>query len=802
MASNLQKVSSQESETLAQPIKPGYRRQSRTPSPGNSPARRPLSVATAEAPREEQAVLSATTATPESSAPEVPSTIPRAESPTKGTVRDLADKLEKRSSTSSPVGGVSSVADVQRPSDQRLESFRPSLPGGWNSYSTTPGTPSPTQSTENLPREPTTLAELMEEDIPTAGPPRPREAGYETSGKAFEALAAAGSALSGAFGAMTRTSTNDSSEAESPMEVSTEDSTPAKERPGNLSPVQEVLSNVSSVPPTPPAKDGPYEQPGSKGGYFPSPLRTSKTSDASTPTKPQMLPALSTDNSPHDTESDRLRKEIVRSLTPKSAKGQAELPIANEHESLPKSAPLPRSEFDELDEVNLPSRESTGDWGEAVKKELAHAGTGAELPALPHEDNVHQQAVKESIATTDRGAVLPPPPAEPEVRKHVVEPEEHATDEGPAINNRPTLQKRFSWEASSGSIPTLARTAEVAAAPAGDPQVIDIVDSPRTIKASGEFVRPMEASRSVVGDEDEVGVQEKPTMIPVAKSNEPLQNESPNRSVEENRVDDARGSVEGDPVHEPSAPYYSPTEPSGRPSMSVRSVDQAHESPAEPSGRPSMSARSFDQARESSAEPFGQPSVSARSFDPAQESPTSASPPPPPVPKDLSFREILGMKTPQERIRAYNTTRQQLSSQDSGLSNWLQTTGSQFPEHHDLLNRNGRFTAKEADYIHSHKPSPSRSKFPRFGASLGGTSLGGPPVGGSDQTSYPEMIDQPKISPSGGKITSQQMQEEGKKLLQSAGKFGGKAGGAAKGLFAKGKSKFRASSGGGEKVDT
>ena len=52
----------------------------------------------------------------------------------------------------------------------------------------------------------------------------------------------------------------------------------------------------------------------------------------------------------------------------------------------------------------------------------------------------------------------------------------------------------------------------------------------------------------------------------------------------------------------------------------------------------------------------------------------------------------------------------------------------------------------------------------------------------------------------GGKSTSHQMQAKGKDLLHSAGVLGGKATIGAKGLFAKGKSRFRGS-GGADKVD-
>jgi len=86
-----------------------------------------------------------------------PKRLDRAESPTKGRVRDLAGKIEsnpnsRRGSQESltrpgSAGGASSAAapvnvpEQTRPSQQHLDSFRPALPGGWNSYTTNDYTP-------------------------------------------------------------------------------------------------------------------------------------------------------------------------------------------------------------------------------------------------------------------------------------------------------------------------------------------------------------------------------------------------------------------------------------------------------------------------------------------------------------------------------------------------------------------------------------------------------------------------------------------------------------------------------------
>ena len=727
---NTQHLPPQDTDPLPPPIRPGYRRDSRTPSPGNSPARRPSSLNTADTPQEEVGVVSASTPTQTQPEPVEPSSIPRAESPTKGKVRDLAGKLESRSAASSPERGPASVVDASRPSNPHLESFRPALPGGWNSYTTSTGAsspakgPTPLQSTDDLPRSGPAGPDSPMEDIPTAGPPKPREQGYETSGKAFEALAAAGSALSTAFGSVAGLQQDNSSENGTPTEPPTTDVTPARERFDGLSPVQEVLSAASSAPPSPPAKGALFKQKSSQQGYFPSPLRTSKSSETPTPMRPQMLPALSTDNSPQDTESDRLRKEIVLSLTPKSIKGDSQLRSEYELEPLPMLKPSEASVSPEEGQSNLervPSEESNF-WDEPVQEESATDNNEAQpiQSATPYNPTYIDEAKAQSTGSSADTA-----------------------------SGRPMLQKRFSWEVSSEDVGTSAKLPEAAATTTSPTYPPDTVGSPQTIKAPASPAKRPDPPRSNPSDDNVTGrPQDRPTIIPVTASRDDLRSHSPPSPVAKSD-DDQRRNIDSESVHPPPDPSHSLSDHAAQ-------------------------------------------STSAMPFEPAQEK--SDLPLPSTTGRDLSFREILGMHTPQERIRAYNSTRQQLAKQDSGLTNWLESTGKQYPEHHDLLHRNGRPSAQHADAPHSHKPSPSRSKFPKIGASLGG----------AGQQSPAEGHDASKAtfgSPSSGKLTSAQVQEEGKKLLHTAGKFGGKAGGAAKGLFAKGKNKFRASSGG-EKVDT
>ena len=519
---------------------------------------------------------------------------------------------------------------------------------------------------------------------------------------------------------------NDSSENDDLTEASTRDTSPVREGPGGLSPVQEVPSVASSAPPTP-AQNAPHERENSQLEYFPSPLRTSKSCETSTPMRPQMLSALSTDDSPQDTENDRLRKEIVRSLTPRSTKEDTQPRTDSELEAVPRTAlsasssSLPKAQGN----TTTPTRGDDSSSDEPARKEEAINANG-KLEAA--------QNVDESNASG-----------------HMEKSREQSAESVEAASGRPVLQKKFSWEASSESIGTRSTPGVTATAPIGQFPALHTADSPQSIRAATESLYSEHSLQSKPSDDNITRrVEERPTIIPVARSYEDLQVDLPPRPLPES-VAAPSGSSDLDSEQESVTMHASLPDP----------VDQ-----------PSKSAAASDHIQEQSAQSLLEATTA----------------------KEISFREILSMSTPQERIRAYISMRHQVASQGSGLANWLQTTGSQYPEHHALLDQNGQMSIQQGDTIYHHKPSPSRSKFPRIGSYYGG--------GGQQPHTEANHAPKPSFgSPSSGKLTSHQVQEEGKKLLQSAGKIGGKAGGAAKGLFAKGKNKFRASSGG-DKVDT
>ncbi|KAI1973485.1 hypothetical protein LOZ53_003722 [Ophidiomyces ophidiicola] len=153
----------------------------------------------------------------------------------------------------------------------------------------------------------------------------------------------------------------------------------------------------------------------------------------------------------------------------------------------------------------------------------------------------------------------------------------------------------------------------------------------------------------------------------------------------------------------------------------------------------------------------------------------------------LGFREIMAMTTTSQKISAFDRAREQFATSDTGLQDWLNQTVESLSEHADLIQHNG---ALPPGSIASQRPIP-RAKFSRL-PSLHLTSQEGPTASRTHMRH--------SSTPLSSMIHTQQVQAKGKDLLHSAGVLGGKAGGAAKGLFAKGRNRFR-HSGSADKVD-
>ncbi|KAJ5592355.1 hypothetical protein N7537_009259 [Penicillium hordei] len=156
--------------------------------------------------------------------------------------------------------------------------------------------------------------------------------------------------------------------------------------------------------------------------------------------------------------------------------------------------------------------------------------------------------------------------------------------------------------------------------------------------------------------------------------------------------------------------------------------------------------------------------------------------------KLLGFRDILGIASINQRIKSFEHTRDQFATIDTGLNHWLQFTIHDHPEHADVVRQSQNLSP-------TVPPSDaSRSRFPKLGAlsSLGSLN-DGTPTGATHMRRPSGHI--------GTVMNKDKVGEKGKEFLHTAGAFSGKATGAAKGLFAKGRSRFRPS-GGSEKVQS
>lgn len=174
----------------------------------------------------------------------------------------------------------------------------------------------------------------------------------------------------------------------------------------------------------------------------------------------------------------------------------------------------------------------------------------------------------------------------------------------------------------------------------------------------------------------------------------------------------------------------------------------------------------------------------------AEPSPTtaaSATTSTPAAKKIPPFREILAIKSPPQRIDAYASTRQSFADMNTGLSSWLSQTLAQHPEHANL-STNQAPPLKSSGTISGgrlgHGRGASIMKITRGFTSSDGQSGGGVSEGRKASSA----------GVGGGNVDVEKMQAKGKEVLKNAGM-------GAKGLFAKGRSRFgRGGGGGGEKV--
>ncbi|KAI2842071.1 hypothetical protein CBS11350_5990 [Aspergillus niger] len=408
------------------------------------------------------------------------------------------------------------------------------------------------------------------------------------------------------------------------------------------------------------------------GDGLPAPLSVGTSHPPSEPTittgdgVPVIIPSFSTDNSPQDTESDRLRKEIIRSLS---------------RENTPSEDP------DHEDERRLeaPQQDSS-----VMLDEYERYWTKEALPTSRDGDQPPDYG-SPSSAPQDTPTQPNPLTAAP-------------TPSAPA--SKPKLTRRFSWESSSSG----------EAAP--DPGV----QSP-PVPMPGQF--PPTEDRPQLSEIPPISEP----VVEEREATEPPSTEKPKLTIVPPVPDDR--SIISDGQYLPEV-------------YNAEVIPDSHADEGPQTGSDRGASRVMFTT-------------------PATVEPTL-----------LGFREILAMKTSEERVRAFNDTRTKFGTIDTGLNQWISVTVQTHPEHNDVVEKSTKLTSTDA------KAPVSRGKFPKL-AALGKADLS---PSGSGHARRPS-------APLGAMMNKQQVEQRGKELLHTAGVLGGRAGEAAKGFFARSRSKLK-----------
>ena len=725
-----------ESPELPPAFIPGHRRNTSTPSPGNSPARTPaievnrqlrnpqeveIAVATPTSMTHSASSASDKPAGPEPTSHGIPSrgantversqlpstvapiTTTRAGSPTKGRVRDLADKFDsannsrRNSDSSLKETARLDAPSLQRPQGDRNESFRPQLPGGWVSYA------------DNVPNQQKTSPRPV---TPQQGP------------DPLEALRNAGNALAGAItsaAGLNEGPYSERAESGDRGRTSTRDMTI---HPEALMVPTHVDDANSSIVPTPmDMKDGGHP------GYFAPvvPLkqksRGSSFSDLPALSKTHGLEDMSTENSPNDLESDRLRKELVRELSPHvesfdesviSKRGQDDSTAQNP------------SRTHTQDSIGLPSEYDSYWNGSVDGNNLSRKQSHAE------DTRVQSNSIAPQLTFS--------PIQEPYERNaNILSPNRNDSEDSLQVEH--SLVHRFSWEPLPEEL-----NAGASAAPLNE------TNQPQDLSTEGQE-KDLHNAFTPSGPKPNINKD-----LPVGPAIDGTADPGLQRQLETDAQILQNIPPQSVPLQNAN-PQNIPLRDTPPPNMVPQNISQ-----------PDITSQNTSQ-----------PNITSQiipSDSPSRENPLPSLPTTEPT-KIPAFREIMALKTPRERIDTFNTTREQFASMNTGLANWITATTNRFPEHAHLLRSGGVYGVQTQGSRVASGAHPGMSNASSMPSSTTGKS---------------------GFSPGGGKITTQQVQAKGKDLLHSTKLFGGKANNTAKGLFAKGKSRFR--SGGGDKVDT
>ena len=706
----------------------------------------------------------------------------------------------------SPVDASPSPADVPpidgRPGLPSQQSFRPQLPGGWVSYSNVSG---PGTSGSSL--APTSAGNAQEDaraswypgdDGPVDLTPTTRKVQLEGShssspsntmlGQAKDAGTALGASLMSSVGLGHQTRDFGSSEPPPEIEVPSNDRQLAGERGGFKLPERPqfprgdtdvsaitAVSNASAVsrgssrPPTPPAKDSP--QPSTTGydrenNYFSAaiaPLRTGRSREASPEASPAPTAGTFLNYGPASDGSgiqrdDSLRREIVRTL---DGSQQADVARAQDALDAPDNAArvaqggsaLPPKEISD-DSPNKPHPlrmlDQRFSW-ETKQEQSDPLGTPQKEQDAP--------MVVEPESGREIGAIggvpkvrEPEPESSPEIRPEM--PYERPRSRGLHIMNASDDERD-----SDDERPKTSDYGSTAALGAGAVGMAGVAAAGVSRLGSGGPVSPITKSqenlnlRAQQSERDGTDAERTTSLRDMAPS--PISQGSGSLRLPSYYIQDSSG-LGLDSMHSPPLPQEDSRD---------MDDDTAMQEPVEARSGPTVVDASIPQP----------PQKETSTATPSPTSPTSKQKIPP-------FREILAIKNNEARIRGYDDTRRTFADMDTGLSNWLSGMLAQNPEYASLSTETYARPALQTQYtgMKGHKNSPSISKFTKpFGSGGDPQRSASVSAGGSSTGQTP-----------GGSVDMDKLQQRGKDLMKGASVLGGKAQSGAKGLLAKGKSRF------------
>ncbi|KAH7406042.1 hypothetical protein DE146DRAFT_754030 [Phaeosphaeria sp. MPI-PUGE-AT-0046c] len=679
----------------------------------------------------------------------------RSESPSKGRVQVLAGKFgdvasSRRGSTQSNMSRNSvqsweksqdnsrapspTKGSPSKPSSPTKE-FRPHLPGQWESYATTVATPMDhSERNRSLDFGKDNASTSLENaDLTPTTAKRPVD-GVSSNDMATDPLVTlrnAGAAMAQSIKATVGID-DASSQAESEEQRKKDTSHGDKYMPRPLQ-LERNASSFSSIPPTPPAKDTPADE---RPPHLPT---KDVDTDASIHQKrPDFFPQLSTQPSADDEESDRLRKEIVASLTPVASTDPSRASLQPGSPMTNRASSILPAEYDSY-------------WADGDEHDTARQSHDADR-SIP--------------AATPTAAV----------------PEVSPTGELP----KTSLLNRFSWEDNTSRLASSENAASNST-----------LREP-TNPAPQDIVPPASVEQAVEEERKQwSGGPQDPYFGPghtltVTKPDPVTDPEPPARSSTSPINHDSLASPTREHTRSPGLHVVNSAEDPEAVDLPPRLSAEHSASVPVAQGDAKASQQEADHEAPNATvtttilapEPTSSEHVQANTHELSPTSPTSGKP--------LGAREIATINSTAERIATYNSTRQHWATHDHGLEDWLTSAMSANP---DLASQTVPVQRTSTGTVR-HKHTASLSLLGKFG-SASTYQLPGGEHNTSTSTQAPAGVDSPTsgASPASGaafdrRVASRQLEAKGKDLLHTANVLSGKGLTSAKGLFAKGKSRF------------